>query len=68
MSEYEFINIKKEGHLLIVEFNRPEVYNALHNPAHKELHEIWEDYANDSDLWVAILTGQETRHFVREML
>src|SRR5205085_1334579 len=31
--------------------------NALHPPAGEELAAVWDDFAADPDLWVAILTG-----------
>src|SRR5215470_14940749 len=37
--------------------------NALHLEAHLELKEIWEDFRDDPDLWVAILTGAGERAF-----
>ena len=63
MSEYEFTNVSKEGPVLIVEINRPEKMNALHPPANKELGEIFDDFASDNDLWVAIITGAGERAF-----
>lgn len=63
MGDYEFVKVEKEDHLLIVTLNRPENYNALHGPAHKELHEIWDAYEADKDLWVAIVTGAGDKAF-----
>ena len=37
--------------------------NALHLEAHFELKEIWEDFRDDPDVWVAILTGAGERAF-----
>src|SRR5579872_6984866 len=37
--------------------------NALHKPAHFELHEIFNDFAADPDQWVAIVTGAGDRAF-----
>src|SRR5438552_3564725 len=37
--------------------------NALHLEAHLELKEIWEDFRDDPDAWVAILTGAGERAF-----
>lgn len=63
MSEHEFNTVTREGPLLIVEMNRPEKMNALHPPANKELGEIFDDFAADPDLWVAIITGAGERAF-----
>lgn len=53
----------REGHLLIVTINRPERMNALHPPANFELEKIFDDFAKDDDLWVAIITGAGDRAF-----
>ena len=55
--EYEHVTVGRDGHLLEVTINRPEVRNALHPPANDELDEIFDAYFADPDLWVAILTG-----------
>jgi len=63
MADYEFANVTKDGNLLIVEINRPEKMNALHPPANKELEDIFNDFAKDDTLWVAIITGAGDRAF-----
>ena len=60
---YEFVQYEKRGPLAVVTLDRPEVMNALHLEAHLELKEIWEDFRDDADLWVAILTGAGERAF-----
>lgn len=63
MSEHEFTTVTRDGHLLIVEMNRPEKMNALHPPASQELAEIFDDFEADPELWVAIITGAGDRAF-----
>jgi len=53
----EFCIVEKSDHIMTVTINRPERLNALHPPANAELGEVFDDYANDPDLWVAIITG-----------
>ncbi|EUA39309.1 enoyl-CoA hydratase/isomerase family protein [Mycobacterium avium subsp. avium 2285 (R)] len=60
---YEFVQVERDGHLLVVTINRPESRNALHPPAHEELDEIFDAYIADPGLWVAILTGAGTAAF-----
>lgn len=60
---YEFVTTERRGHVLIVTMNRPDVYNAVHAPMHHEMDQIWNDYAADPDLWVAILTGAGDKAF-----
>ena len=60
---YEFVRVDREGPVTVVTLNRPEVMNALHSPAHFELDEVFNDFANDPDQWVAIVTGAGERAF-----
>lgn len=59
----EFCQIERDGHLLIVTINRPEVMNALYSEAHRELAKVWSDFQKDDALWAAILTGSGDRAF-----
>ena len=63
MSAYKYILYEKRDHIAYVTLNRPEVMNALHPPAHRELNDAWADYMADDNLWVAILTGAGERAF-----
>ena len=38
--------------------NRPDRLNALHPPGNAELGEVFDDFAADDDMWVAIITGE----------
>ena len=60
---YEYSKVEKDGKLWIITLNRPERMNALHSPAHFELEEIFNNFSNDSDAWVAIITGSGDRAF-----
>ncbi len=60
---YEFINYEKKGHIAYVTINRPERLNALHPPANQELYHAFNDFRDDPDVWVAIVTGIGKRAF-----
>ncbi len=60
---YEYITTEKQGHILIVTMNRPEVYNAVNADMHQEMSDCWDDFAADQDLWVAVLTGAGDKAF-----
>jgi dehydration protein DpgD len=60
---YQFAIYEKRGRVAYMTVNRPEVMNALHVEAHLELKEIWEDFRDDPEVWVAILTGAGERSF-----
>jgi crotonobetainyl-CoA hydratase len=60
---YEFIKVEREGPVTTFTLNRPEVMNALHSPAHFEMHEALDAFAADPDQWVGIVTGAGDRAF-----
>jgi enoyl-CoA hydratase/carnithine racemase len=59
----EFCRAERDGRILTVTLDRPEVLNALHPPAHQELDALWNEFEADPDLWVAIVTGAGDRAF-----
>ncbi len=59
----EFCRVEREGHLLTITIDRPQVRNALHRGASDELDQVWTMYETDPDLRVAILTGAGDRAF-----
>jgi crotonobetainyl-CoA hydratase len=63
MSNFEFCRVDRDGPLTIVTLNRPDVMNALHPPAHFELHQVFDEFAADPKQWVAIVTGAGERAF-----
>jgi len=60
---YEHAHIERDGRTLVVTINRPDRMNALHPPANAELAQIFDNFAADPELWVAILTGAGPRAF-----
>jgi len=60
---YEFIKVEKREHLTVVTMNRPEVMNAIHLPVCQELDEAFNDFSEDPDAWIAIITGAGDRAF-----
>jgi len=59
----EFCKVEREGRVLCVTLNRPEVLNALHPPANFELEKVFDEFTADPELWVAIVTGAGDRAF-----
>jgi enoyl-CoA hydratase/carnithine racemase len=59
----DFAIYEKRDRVAHITINRPEVMNALHPDASRELSSIWDDFQADSDVWVAILTGAGSRAF-----
>lgn len=60
---FEFIKVEKKDHLTTITINRPEVMNALHFMATRELDQTFNEFAADDDQWVAILTGAGEKAF-----
>lgn len=54
---YQNITAEREGRLYIVTINRPEVMNALNPATHAEMAQAFDEFEQDPELWVAILTG-----------
>lgn len=63
MSELQFCRIEKKDAVLVVTLHRPEVLNALHREAHLELTKVFDDFTQDANLRVAIITGSGERAF-----
>jgi len=59
----EFCRVERDGRILIVTMDRPQVMNALHPPANRELEKVFDEFCADPDLWVAIITGAGDRAF-----
>ena len=53
----EFCKVERDGRILTVTMDRPKLLNALHPPANVELGHVFDEFAADPDLWVAIITG-----------
>jgi crotonobetainyl-CoA hydratase len=60
---YEFLTYEMSDHLAIITINRPEVRNALHPPANRELSAAFDAFAADAEAWVAIITGAGDKAF-----
>ena len=53
----KYCEIDKSEHIMTVTLNRPQRLNAMHPPANAELGGVFDAFAADDDLWVAIITG-----------
>ncbi|RIL05731.1 MAG: enoyl-CoA hydratase [Proteobacteria bacterium] len=59
----EFCRVERDGHVTTITIARPEVMNALHPPASRELSAAFDAFVADPDAWVAILTGAGDKAF-----
>jgi enoyl-CoA hydratase/carnithine racemase len=60
---YELIKVEKKDHLTIVTINRPEVMNAISPPTSAEMDRALNEFDEDPDAWVCIITGAGDRAF-----
>ena len=56
--ETQFCLVDTADHIMTVRINRPDRLNALHPPANAELGEVFDEFAANDDLWVAVITGE----------
>jgi len=61
--KYKFCTVERDGWVLKVTINRPDVRNALHPPANEELAGVFNAFEKDDNLRVAILTGAGEQSF-----
>ncbi|MFX1344806.1 MAG: enoyl-CoA hydratase-related protein [Promethearchaeota archaeon] len=61
--EYEHIIVEKKEHITIVTLNRPEVLNALHPYIQLEVSHAFNEFEDEPNAWVAILTGVGEKAF-----
>ena len=60
---FRYISLERDGAIVIITIDRPEVLNSLHLDAHIELSRAFDMYASDPRLRVAIITGVGDRAF-----
>ena len=60
---YKYLTYEKKDRIAYITINRPHRLNALHPLVGSEMREIFVDFKEDPDLWVAILTGAGDRSF-----
>lgn len=60
---YHNILYGKEGHVVTITLNRPEVHNCLSADTALELHHAWRTFRDDDDAFVAIMTGAGDKAF-----
>jgi E-phenylitaconyl-CoA hydratase len=54
---------EKKDPIAVITINRPEAMNAIDRQTGQELIEAWTRFRDDSELWVAILTGTGEKAF-----
>ncbi len=57
MSDFKNIIYEKKGHLAYITLNREERRNAIDPATSQELYDAFNDFKEDDELWVSVLTG-----------
>ncbi|MFJ2193370.1 enoyl-CoA-hydratase DpgD [Kitasatospora sp. NPDC087861] len=57
------IRYEKHGRVARVTLDRPDRLNAMDLRTHEELALVWDDFEQDDELWLAVLTGAGERAF-----
>ncbi len=57
------IDYKKEGKIAIITIDRPRAFNAIDLETWNGLQDAMEDFRDDDDLWVGIVTGSGNKAF-----
>lgn len=60
---YQNIVVEREERLFVVTINRPDVLNALNPATQFELQDAFDEFEQDPELWVAIITGAGDKAF-----
>ena len=55
--DLEAVIYEKQEHVVTITLNRPDKDNAINNQMRRELTQVWTDFKEDDDMWVAVLTG-----------
>ncbi len=48
---------EREGHIATITYNRPEAMNAINGQLRQDLNAAWEQFRQDEEAWVGIVTG-----------
>jgi enoyl-CoA hydratase/carnithine racemase len=54
---YQNIIVEREERIFTLTINRPDVMNALNPDTHAEMAAAFDEFENDPEMWVAIITG-----------
>lgn len=60
---YSYISVARENAITIITIERPEARNALNANAQRELSHAFDEFSEDADQWIAIITGSGDKAF-----
>ena len=60
---YQHIKVSSKDHIVTIELSRPEVLNAINQQMHDELQHVFDDFASNDNLYLAVVRGAGSRAF-----
>jgi enoyl-CoA hydratase/carnithine racemase len=51
------VRYERDGHVVTITYNRPEALNAINGELREDLNAAWLRFRDDTEAWVAIVTG-----------
>jgi enoyl-CoA hydratase len=55
---YETIRYRRDGHVAVLTYDRPEQRNAVNRRMNAELHDAWTRFRDEEDAFVLVITGE----------
>jgi len=55
--DYETLRYERDGHVVVLTYDRPEQRNAISRQMNEELHHAWRRFRDDDDAFVLVVTG-----------
>src|SRR5436190_21226481 len=54
---YETLRYERDGHVVVLTYDRPEQRNAISREMNAELHDAWRRFRDDDEAFVLVITG-----------
>jgi enoyl-CoA hydratase len=58
--DYETLRYERDGHVVVLTYDRPEQRNAVSRQMNAELHDAWQCFRDDAEAFVLVITGAGT--------
>jgi len=58
--DYQTLRYERDGHVVVLTYDRPEQRNAVSRRMNAELHDAWQRFRDDPEAFVLVITGAGT--------
>ena len=55
--DYQTLRYERDGHVVVLTYDRPEQRNAVSRQMNAELHDAWQRFRDDAEAFVLVITG-----------